>query len=139
MSIANSELSIGQTARLQRTFTVEDLDISNQLTKDCNPIYQRHKECWKKYFAQPIIPALLVEGLISQVITEKLPGGACLLVQKEMVYYHPVHVGDVITAELTVIDINYERDWVTQKVICTNQNGTEVLKGQLVIFVLPGG
>ena len=56
-----------------------------------------------------------------------------------MIYYHPVHIGDAITAELLTIDINTERNWVTQKVICFNQNGTEVIKGQVVIFVLPGG
>jgi 3-hydroxybutyryl-CoA dehydratase len=80
---------------------------------------------------------LLAEGLINQVISEKLPGSACLLLQKELVYYHPVHVGDVITAELAIIDINLERSWVTQKVTCFNQAGSEVIKGQVVILVLP--
>ncbi len=139
MSIINSELHIGQTATLQRIFKEEDLDQYNQLTKDFHPIYQRHEASWKKYFAQPIIPALLVEGLIIQVISDKLPGCACVLLQKELVYYHPAHMGDIITAELTIIDINHERDWITQKVICSNQNGTEIIKGQIVIFVLPGG
>jgi acyl dehydratase len=124
---------------MQRIFTEEDLDQCNQLTKDFNPIYQRHEDVWKKRYSQPIIPGLLVEGLITQVVSDKLPGCACVLLQKEIIYYHPVYIGDAITAELTVIDINHERDWVTQKVICRNQNGTEVIKGQIVIFVLPGG
>ena len=137
MSLTNSELFIGQTARLQRIFTEADVKESNELTKDFNQVYQRNG--WKKRYSQPIVPALLVEGLITQVISDKLPGCACVLLQKEMVYYHPVHIGDVITAELLIIDINPERNWVTQKVICFNQNGTEVIKGQVVIFVLPGG
>ena len=109
----------------------------NELAKDFNQIYQ--ESSWKKRYSRPIVPALLVEGLITQVISDKLPGRACVLVQKEMIYYHPVHIGDAITAELLTIDINPERNWVTQKVICFNQNGTEVIKGQVVIFVLPGG
>lgn len=132
-------MHIGQTARLQRIFNEEDLDQYNQLTKDFHPIYQHHEDSWKKYFTQPIIPALLVEGLIIQVISDKLPGSACVLLQKELIYYHPAHMGDMITAELTIIDINQERNWITQKVICFNQNGTEIIKGQIVIFVLPGG
>jgi 3-hydroxybutyryl-CoA dehydratase len=137
MSLTNSELFIGQTARLQRVFTEADVQQCNELTKDFNQIYQ--KSSWKKRYSQPIVPALLVEGLITQVISDKLPGCACVLLQKELIYYHPVHIGDAITAELLVIDINQERNWVTQKVICFNQNGTEVIKGQVVIFVLPGG
>lgn len=51
-------------------------------------------------------------------------------------FYHPVHIGDMISAELEVIDINLNRDWVTQKVTCYNQAGIEVIKGQVVILVL---
>lgn len=130
---------IGQIARLQRIFIEEDLHKCNELTRDFNPIYYQHEEGWKGCYSRPIIPGLLVEGLISQVITDKLPGCACVLLQKELIYYHPVHVGDAITAELLVMDIDHERNWVTQKVTCFNQNGTEVIKGQVVIFVLPGG
>lgn len=137
MSLTKSELFIGQTARLQRAFTEADVKECNELTKDFNQIYQQSG--WKKRYSQPIVPALLVEGLITQVISDKLPGCACVLLQKEMIYYHPVHIGDAITAELLIIDINPERNWVTQKVICFNQNGTEVIKGQVVIFVLSGG
>lgn len=138
MSLTNTELFIGKTACLQRVFTEYDLQQCKELTKDDNPIYQANMDHWKKPFSRPIVPALLVEGLITQVITNKLPGCACVLVQKEMVYYHPVHVGDAITAELLIMDINHERDWITQKVTCFNQNGTEVIKGQVVIYVLPG-
>jgi 3-hydroxybutyryl-CoA dehydratase len=137
MSITNSELFIGQIARLQRVFTEADVQQCQELAKDFNQIYQGSG--WKKRYPRPIVPALLVEGLITQVISDKLQGRACVLVQKEMIYYHPVHIGDAITAELLTIDINTERNWVTQKVICFNQNGTEVIKGQVVIFVLPGG
>ena len=41
------------------------------------------------------------------MISDKLRGRACVLVQKEMIYYHPVHIGDAITAELLTIDINH--------------------------------
>ena len=76
-----------------------------ELAKDFNQIYQ--ESSWKKRYSRPIVPALLVEGLITQVISDKLRGRACVLVQKEMIYYHPVHIGDAITAELLTIDINH--------------------------------
>lgn len=135
MSLTNSELLTGQSASLQRIFTEDDLRQYNELTKDFNPIYQHYDIGLDNRDSRAIIPGLLVEGLISQVITDKLPRCACVLLQKEMIYYHPVYIGDEITAELTIVDINHDRDWVTQKVICFNQNGTEVIKGQVVIYV----
>lgn len=136
MSLTIPELFIGQSARLQRIFTEDDVRKCNELTKDFNAIYQPNQQVWKEYYSQPVVPGLLAEGLITQVISNKLPGCACVLLQKEIIYYHPVHVGDMITAELSIIDINLERNWVTQKVTCFNQTGTEVIKGQVVIFVL---
>lgn len=136
MVVTLKELFIGQTARLQRIFTEADVQKCNELTKDYNMIYQGNRDIWKNHYSQPIVPGVLTEGLINQVITDKLPGCACVLLQKELIYYHPVHVGDAITAELSIIDINLERNWITQKVTCFNQTGTEVIKGQVVIFVL---
>ncbi|MFE4897565.1 hotdog family protein [Peribacillus butanolivorans] len=136
MSLTITDLFIGQIASLQRTFNESDVRLCSELTKDYSPIYQVNKEEWRSNYGKPIVPGLLTEGLITQVISEKLPGSACILLQKELVFYHPVHIGDMISAELEVIDINLNRDWVTQKVTCYNQAGIEVIKGQVVILVL---
>jgi 3-hydroxybutyryl-CoA dehydratase len=137
MSLMIDELFIGQIARLKRIFTESDVRLCNELTKDFNSVYQVNENVWKSFYDKPIVPGLLTEGLITQVISQKLPGSACILLQKELVFYHPVHVGDNVTAELEIIDINQDRSWVTQKVNCYNQKGNEVVKGQVVILVLP--
>lgn len=136
MNSTVTQFFIGQIARLQRTFTDEDVRLCNELTQDYSPVYYPQEEVWKTYYSQPIVPGLLTEGLINQVISEKLPGIPCILLQKELIFYHPVHIGDLITAELEIIDINVERNWMTKKVTCYNQAGKEVIKGQVVIFVL---
>ncbi len=132
-----TDIFVGKMARLQRTFSEEDVRICNELTGDFNQVYGRNGETCNDYFRKPVVPGLLTEGLITQVISDKLPGGASVLLQKELIFSYPVHVGDVITAELEVININDERKWVTEKVTCYNQMGIEVVKGQVVILVLP--
>ncbi|RLL46890.1 hypothetical protein D8M04_06745 [Oceanobacillus piezotolerans] len=131
-----NDISIGQTARLEREFTEEDVRVSKELTRDYSPVYDKDEQAWKKHYPKPIVPALLTEGLITQVISSKLPGIPCVLLQKDLVFYSPVHVGEVITAELVIIDINKERNWLTQKVTCYDVDGKEVIKGQVVIYVL---
>ncbi|MBU8906062.1 MaoC/PaaZ C-terminal domain-containing protein [Desertibacillus haloalkaliphilus] len=136
MSITINDMFIGQVASHRRAFTETDVKLCNELTQDFSPVYHVNENVWKCYYEKPIVPGLLTEGLITQVISQKLPGSASILLQKELIYYHPVHVGDEITAELEVIDINEARNWVTQKVTCFNQQGNEVIKGQVVILVL---
>ena len=82
MSLTNSKLLNGQFACLQRIFTEDDLRQYNELAKDFNSIYQHHDIGLENGDLRPIIPALLVEGLISQVITDKLPGMCLCIVTK---------------------------------------------------------
>jgi acyl dehydratase len=136
MPNAITALFKGQTARLKRTFTEEDVIKSSELAKDFSPVYDRTSNVWKKYYKRPIVPALLTEGLITEGISKELPGLPAVLVQKDLVFYSPVYVGDEITAELTIIDINLERNWVTEKVTCFDPDGNEVIQGQVVVYLL---
>lgn len=132
-----TELFVGQVARIQRLFTEEDVNLCNRLTRESNEVYTKEKDAWRPHVEGQIIPGLLSEGLITEVISKKLPGTACLVVQKDIIFTHPIYVGDTISAELQIIDINHERNWLTQKVSCINQDGKEVVKGQVVVHVLP--
>ncbi|WP_284035591.1 MaoC/PaaZ C-terminal domain-containing protein [Neobacillus sp. 114] len=136
MALTIDQLFIGQIARSKRIFTDTDVKLCIELTNDISPIYQANEKGWENFYRKPIVPGLLTEGLITQVISQKLPGSPCILLQKELVFIHPVHAGDEVMAELEIIDINLSRNWVTQKVTCYNQTGTEVVKGQVVLLVL---
>ncbi|MFS0750982.1 hypothetical protein [Oceanobacillus sp. 1P07AA] len=126
----------GKTTRLSRTFTNDDVEKSKALTRDVSPIYDEREKEWKAYYKKPVIPALLTEGLITEAISSKLPGSPCVLLQKDLVFYSPVHVGQKITVELTIIDVNEERNWLTQKVTCFDDQGNEVIRGQVVLLLL---
>lgn len=132
-----TEFFVGQVARIQRTFTEEDVRLYSKLIREYNQVYSREETVWKSHFEGPIVPGLLSEGLIIEGVSKKLPGTACVLLQKEIVYSHPIYIGDTICAELQIIDMNHQRNWITQKVSCTNQHGKEVMKGQVVVFILP--
>jgi 3-hydroxybutyryl-CoA dehydratase len=135
MSHTIDQMFIGQIARSKRVFTGEDVRLYSELTLDFSLVYQENHV--GSIYTKPIIPGILTEGLVHHTISSKLPGSPCILLQKELVFYRPLHIGDEVIAELEVIDINEARNWVTLKVTCYNQSGTEVVKGQAVIFLLP--
>jgi|SRR5690625_2308421 len=132
-----TELYVGQIASIQRTFVEEDVQLCNTLTREFNQVYKQDTTVWDSHFEGPIVPGLLSEGLITEVISKKLPGTACVLLQKEIIFSNPIYVGDTISAELQIIDINESRNWITQKVSCINQHGKEVVRGQVVVLILP--
>ncbi|MBD7936601.1 MULTISPECIES: hypothetical protein [Cytobacillus] len=131
-----SRFKIGDSATIARKFTEEDILSCQELTKDYSPVYQVQNEKWDEPFDQPIVPALLVEGLIHQVVSEKLPGCPCVLLQKELLFYDPVYRDEKITVKLDLLDCHSERHWLTMKVSCLNENNHEVIRGQLVVQLL---
>lgn len=125
---------IGQIASINRTFTKADVKKWGSLTGDHNLVYERGLTSME--INKPIVPGILSEGLISEVISNELPGCPCVMMQKELLFIHPVHIGNTITAEIEIININVPRRWITEKVRCMNESGIEVIKGQIVLKIL---
>jgi 3-hydroxybutyryl-CoA dehydratase len=125
-------LFIGQISRVQKTFTAEDVRKWNHLTHDDNPVYREGI-----YFVNPLVPGILCEALIIEAISKEFANRSCCLVKKELLYLSPVHIGEKVTAEVETIDVNQERNWITQKVTCVNATGKEVVIGQVILKIIP--
>lgn len=125
---------IGQIARMQRTFSEDDVAQWGVLTKDFNFVYKQGFP--KKDICQPIIPGILSEGLISEVIYKELPGTPCVIMQKELLFIHPVYIGNTVTVEVEIIEVNHKQNWIIEKVRCINERGIDVIKGKIILKLL---
>jgi 3-hydroxybutyryl-CoA dehydratase len=130
MEYADS-IFIGQITRNQRTFSENDVKKWTVLTQDFNDVYQPGFR-----FELPLVPGILCEGLISEAINRELSGIVTVMLKKELVFLHPVHIGDTITVEIETINVNEQMNWITEKVSCVNESGNEVVKGQVVMKIL---
>jgi len=128
------ELYVGQTASLTRVFTKEDLEKYALVTGDYSEIHFNEDYAVKTIFKTCIVHGLLVGGLISGVIGMHLPGNGTIYEKQEFSFLAPVYIGDEITAVVTVDSINVERNRVTLKTVCYNQNNTVVIDGKAVVL-----
>jgi 3-hydroxybutyryl-CoA dehydratase len=131
-----SEFYIGQSGKIERTFNEKDVEIYLDLTREDNPVYLNDEIMEKANLKGRVIPGLLSEALIMEAGSKKLIGSPAMLLQKEFVYHHPVYIGDTISANVEIIDIELKRRWVTLMVDCTNQLGKKVISGQIVVMVI---
>ncbi len=137
MSSHMSNFYIGQISSMARTFTEKDVRNCLELTREDNTVYFNDTFMQNANLKGKVIPGILSEGLIMEVSSKKLPGTPGLLLQKEVVFHHPVYIGDTITASIEVIDIDNKRCWLTLMVRCVNQVGKEVITGQIIAFIIP--
>ncbi len=86
-------------------------------------------------FKGRIAHGMLTAGLISAVLGMQLPGPGTIYLGQELKFTAPVRYQDTIKAEVEVIEKIEEKNIMKLNTICTNQEGTVVLKG--IATVMP--
>ncbi len=131
-----SDLSIGQSAEVTHTVTEEDIKTFGDLSGDYNPLH--FDEEWAKttMFNGRIAHGLLTAAFISTAIGMKLPGPGTIYLGQSMKFLGPVRIGDTITARVEIIELNDEKERITLKTMCTNQEGKLVIDGEAMLKVM---
>ena len=131
-----SDLSLGQSAEVTHTVTEEDIKTFGDLSGDYNPLH--FDEEWAKttMFKGRIAHGLLSASFISTAIGMKLPGPGTIYLGQSMKFMGPVRIGDTVTARVEVVALNDEKQRVTLKTTCTNQNQEVVIDGEALIMLM---
>lgn len=124
-----NELTIGQKASVQKTFTAADVTAFAGITLDVNPIHMSEAYAKNTIFGRRIVHGILTSGLISAVLANQLPGPGTIYLGQELKFVAPVYLGDDITAEVEVIELRPEKKLVKLSTTCTNQDGKTVITG----------
>ena len=128
------QLKVGQTASFSKTITEYDVYTFAGVTGDLNPAHINEAFARQTQFHGRIAHGMLSAGLISAVIGMQLPGPGTIYLGQELSFRSPVHIGDTITATVTVRSLNLERNRAELDTVCTNQDGIQVVIGSAKIM-----
>lgn len=123
------EIALGDHASLSRTVSQQDIDLFAVISGDINPAYMDPAHAATDLFHKIIAQGMLEAGLISAVLSTKLPGPGTIYLGQDLRFLYPVSIGDTITATLTVTEKNAEKGNLVMDCRCTNQNGELVIGG----------
>jgi 3-hydroxybutyryl-CoA dehydratase len=129
------ELQVGDTASFSKTITETDVVLFAGLTGDLNPIHVDAEYARTTRFGQRVAHGLLTAGLISTVLGTRLPGPGTIYLSQTIRFTAPVHIGDTVTATVTVTRVRQEKGIVILETVCRNQRGEEVLTGEAAVMV----
>lgn len=124
------DLSIGQSASLERTFSEEDVRLFAEVTGDFNPIHFDHEYAASTIFKKPIVHGMLCASLISNLAGTKLPGHGTIYVSQSLKFTAPVYIGETLKAQITVSEIHPEKNRVHFK--------TEIFVGEKMVLTGEG-
>lgn len=128
------ELQIGQSAWFRKTVSESDVYLYAGITGDMNPAHIDEVYAAETRFGGRIAHGLLTAGFISAVMATRLPGPGTIYLGQTLKFTAPVRMGDTIKAEVTVQELNTEKNIAKMKTTCTNQDGTLVLEGEATVM-----
>lgn len=130
------EIQIGQKAEYIRIITEGDIDLFATVSEDRNPIHMDEEFAKTTMFKGRIAHGILSVAFISTTLATKLPGPGTIYLKQEVTFLKPVRIGDTITTIIKVLKKDNEKNHITLKTTCKNQNENIVVDGQAVVLVL---
>ena len=128
-------MNIGKPRKLGKT--IEDIEEGDSLslTNDANPLYIQHDYAQKTEYEKPIVPSIMLMGIITSAISKHLPGPGSHVVNFSVNFVEPVFHYETLTFQLEVIKVDKMKDVITISVEAVNEQENRVLDA--VVMVQP--
>lgn len=107
------EITVGEKLKLTEKIEDKDLLLYLGLTNDGNPLYIQHDYASQTPYENPIVPTIMLTGIISSAISKYLPGPGSHIVEQHLEFPKPVYHYATIDFLLEVIVV----DKLTNKII----------------------
>lgn len=128
-NVTFEEIHLGQSARLVRTLTLQDIQSFAAVSGDTNPAHLDPAYADASLFHGIIAHGMWGGALISALLGTVFPGPGTIYLDQQLHFSHPVRVGDTLTVSVTVSALDSGKQRVELDCLVVNQNGESVLQG----------
>jgi phosphate acetyltransferase len=133
-NVLYDEIEVGQSARLVRTLTLEDIRAFAAVSGDVNPAHLDTSFANESMFHGVIGHGMWTGSLVSTVLGTVFPGPGTIYLEQSFRFKRPVRIGDTLTVIVTVAEKNDEKHSLLLDCVINNQNGDQVVVGQAKVM-----
>jgi acyl dehydratase len=126
----------GARVSLTRTITADDVETFARLTGDRNPLHFDPAFAARTQAGRLVVQGGLTTGMFNTLVAMELPGPGSVFLHQEWDYPAPVFIGDTVTAEAEVIVARTDKPITTLRCVARREDGTEVLRGECVVYTM---
>ncbi|MBS4216869.1 MaoC family dehydratase N-terminal domain-containing protein [Bacillus sp. FJAT-49711] len=127
------EISTGEKLTLTEKIEDKDLLLFLGLTNDANPLYIQHDYASQTNYKKPIVPSIMLTGIITSAISKYMPGPGSHILKQEIEFVKPVYHYDTVRFLFEVVKINRERRSIFIQVLATDEQEETVINGVLEV------
>jgi acyl dehydratase len=126
---------VGERAERSLLITDDHIEQFARLSGDRNPVHFDDAFARSIGFDGHIAHGAVTASLLSAVLGMDLPGPGSVFLEQRVRFLAPVRPGDTITASLEVAKVRPDKPIVTLAARITDQRGTVVADGELVVLL----
>ncbi|WP_207940813.1 MaoC family protein [Enterococcus sp. DIV2402] len=129
------EIEEGESLSVTESIEDNQLLLYLGLTNDANPLYIQHDYARQTAYERPIVPSIMLMGIVTSAISKHLPGPGSHVVNFSVNFVEPVYHYETLTFEFEVIKVDKMKDVITISVEAVNTENDRVLDA--VVMVQP--
>lgn len=127
------EIKVGEKLSLTEKIEDKDLLLYLGLTDDANPLYIQHDYASQTPFEKPIVPSIMLMGIITSAISKYLPGPGSHILGQELEFPKPVYHYGTVQFLFEVTEVNHDENKVILQVTGKNEGNDLVINGKLKV------
>lgn len=130
---------VGDTARLSRTVTENDIGLFTDISGDRNPLHYDAEAAARSRFGEIVVQGGVTSAILNAVVAEELPGPGTVFLEVAWRFTAPVRPGDTITGEVEVTAVRDDKPVTTLATRVVRDDGVVALEGTAVCYTMALG
>lgn len=128
-----SELKVGDKGYVEKTLTETDVYLYAGITGDFSWLHVNEMRASQGHFKTRIVHGMLLIGLISNVVGNRMPGAGTVYETQNISFIKPCYFDDTIKAQTEVAEL-LPRGRVKLRTTCYNQHNELILDGEAIVI-----
>ncbi|WP_409299152.1 MaoC/PaaZ C-terminal domain-containing protein [Peribacillus sp. SCS-26] len=127
------EIKAGEKLTLTEKIEDKDLLLYLGLTNDANPLFIQHDYASQTKFKKPIVPTIMLTGILTAAVSKYLPGPGSHILKQELIFHKPIFHYGTVKFLLEVADVDYAKKTVTISVQGENEADELAVEGSFTV------
>lgn len=127
------DITVGEKLKLTEKIEDKDLLLYLGLTNDRNPLYIQHDYALQTPYDKPIVPTIMLTGIITSATSKYLPGPGSHVVEQNLKFPKNIYHYAMIDFLLEVIEVKNDENKIIIKVEALNEDKEIVISGTVTV------
>ncbi|MDZ5472482.1 MaoC/PaaZ C-terminal domain-containing protein [Bacillus sp. 31A1R] len=127
------EMTVGEKLAITEKVEDKDLLLYLGLTNDANPLYIQHDYASQTPYKKPIVPSIMLTGMISSAISKYMPGPGSHILKQDISFLKPVYHYATVQFLFEVVEVDRNNHTIQLNVTGSNEQEEVVIQGSLVV------